>query len=551
MISIITYGRNDQHGYNYHKRVATSLNCLAAVLSDPNDEIIFVDYNTPDTLPTLIEAIQDTLTTKTKTHLRVLRVRPAQHARFAHLSHLPVLEPIARNIALQRMRTENRWVLSTNPDIICVPTIPNMTQNSVLGHVRYTSLTETISQLEEGFYCLPRLEIPETLWESTFDRTSPEKTITFLREKSAALHMHTIVKKPGFIQYSNPGDFQLMLRKDIFAIGGFHEQMLHGWHVDSNLAKRMSLYRPTKPFPLSELTVYHCNHTRQSSLIHSDYRTENSWNKFVSNSKITPILSQKNWGLQDEHIEEISLTKSHIPSLLASLKHYPLKRYEFTISLDTWNQVPNQPARTLTYLVDYLCPLPSNTIIAYVGHHFEMLQLLCTYVDRNQMSLRILCLPDLHQHLMDSPHLQSANISDMSSQASVFIFDFVVDTPPNAPSPENRCQLQKTLIKNFFSILRSSPRRSTQWIGLQIQHTPFQSIFLQSLSILSHSYVTGITYGYPCRKSFHSALHYNKRRILNLCQYHLTKYLFEHTGLIHAYVIRLRDFWKQRVKKSD
>lgn len=533
MLSIIIYGRNDQHGYNYHKRVAISLNCLASILSDSNDEIIFVDYNTPDTLPTLPEAIQDTLTTKTKVHLRVLRVRPSQHARFGSISHLPVLEPIARNIALRRMRTENQWVLSTNPDIICIPT---------------TSLRNTIDQLEEGFYCLPRLEIPETLWESTFDRSSPEKIIAFLRDLGADLHMHTIVKKPGFIQYSNPGDFQLMLRKDIFAIGGFHEEMLHGWHVDSNLSKRMALYNRTKNFPLSELTVYHCNHTRQSSLIHSDHRTENSWTQFVSSSKITPILPQKNWGMSDEDIEEISLTKSHIPSLLKSLKQYPPKQYEFTISLDTWNQIPNQPARTLTYLADCLCLLPPNTTIAYLGYHFEMLQLICSYLEHNQMSIKILCFSDMHKHFKDSAYLESANISDMSSQASIFIFDFIIDTLPNQPPRENPRKLQKNLIKNFFFLLKSS-RPATQFIGLQIQHTPFQSIFLQSLSILSNSYVTGITYGHPRRKSISSLLHYNKRRILNLCLHYLTKHLFEHIDLIYSHIIRLRNYLKNRNRK--
>ncbi len=62
MISVILYGRNDAHGYNLHRRAALSLNCLAEVLTDPDDEIVFVDYNTPDELPTFIEAIADTLT---------------------------------------------------------------------------------------------------------------------------------------------------------------------------------------------------------------------------------------------------------------------------------------------------------------------------------------------------------------------------------------------------------------------------------------------------------------------------------------------------------
>ena len=46
-ISVVLYGRNDNYGYNLHKRGALSLNCMAEVLKDPADEILFVDYNTP------------------------------------------------------------------------------------------------------------------------------------------------------------------------------------------------------------------------------------------------------------------------------------------------------------------------------------------------------------------------------------------------------------------------------------------------------------------------------------------------------------------------
>ena len=62
MLSVILYGRNDSYGYNLHKRAAISLNCIAEMLSGEHDEIIFVDYNTPNDLPTFIEAIYDTLT---------------------------------------------------------------------------------------------------------------------------------------------------------------------------------------------------------------------------------------------------------------------------------------------------------------------------------------------------------------------------------------------------------------------------------------------------------------------------------------------------------
>src|SRR5579871_4632041 len=102
MISVILYGRNDSHGYNLPKRAAISINCIAEMLGDQDDEILFVDYNTPNDLPTFIEAIYDTLTPRAKERLRVLRVRPDLHIRLVENTHLSALEPHSRNIAIRR-----------------------------------------------------------------------------------------------------------------------------------------------------------------------------------------------------------------------------------------------------------------------------------------------------------------------------------------------------------------------------------------------------------------------------------------------------------------
>ena len=122
VISVILYGRNDAHGYNLHRRAALSLNCIAEVLTDPDDEIVFVDYNTPDELPTFVEALADTLTDRCLGLLRVLRVPAAIHEqRFAARTHLPAIEPVARNAGVRRANPSNRWLLSTNTDMIFLP----------------------------------------------------------------------------------------------------------------------------------------------------------------------------------------------------------------------------------------------------------------------------------------------------------------------------------------------------------------------------------------------------------------------------------------------
>src|SRR5437763_1098498 len=99
MISVILYGRNESHGYNLHKRFAISLNCLAENISAPDDEIIFVDYNTPVTLPSIPEALADTLTERCLSKLRVIRITPDLHAQaYGGRTHLAAVEPLARNV---------------------------------------------------------------------------------------------------------------------------------------------------------------------------------------------------------------------------------------------------------------------------------------------------------------------------------------------------------------------------------------------------------------------------------------------------------------------
>jgi len=115
MFSVILYGRNDTHGYNLHKRAAISFNAIAEVMSDPEDEILFVDYNTPDDHPTFPEAIHDTLTAKCKRHMRVFRVRPEHHAPLKGKTHLVALEAQSRNLALRRSNPKNRWISTPTP----------------------------------------------------------------------------------------------------------------------------------------------------------------------------------------------------------------------------------------------------------------------------------------------------------------------------------------------------------------------------------------------------------------------------------------------------
>ncbi|MGQ9571482.1 MAG: hypothetical protein ACUVUQ_11735, partial [Thermodesulfovibrionales bacterium] len=177
MLSVILYGRNDSYGYNLHKRAAISLNCIAEVLKHPGDEIIFVDCNTPDDMPTFPEAIQDTLTSKAKDLLRILRLRPHLYEKYKRGSPLKALEPLSRNIAIRRSNPSNRWILSTNTDMVFVVRDP------------LKSLSDVVAEIPNGFYELPRFEVPEGLWESV-NRLDPISIISDFRKWGQRLHLN-------------------------------------------------------------------------------------------------------------------------------------------------------------------------------------------------------------------------------------------------------------------------------------------------------------------------------------------------------------------------
>ncbi len=298
MFSVIIYGRNDNHGYNLHKRAAISFNAIAEVMSDPDDEILFVDYNTPDDHPTFPEAIHDTLTDKAKKVLRVLRVRPEQHVHLKSRTHLVALESQSRNVALRRSNPRNRWILYTNTDMLLVSRTEGESLSTILGSV------------PDGFYQIPRFEIPEMLWEAAFDRRDPAGNLAKLREWSVRYHLNQVVHNFMPMKYDALGDFQAALREDMFAVHGFDEEMILGWHCDSNLAARLALYRGKVDTLIDKVFGYHCDHTRVAAANNKGRATKmNDQERYIWNVS-TPYLPAQadNWGWPDVEIEERTIS---------------------------------------------------------------------------------------------------------------------------------------------------------------------------------------------------------------------------------------------------
>lgn len=508
MLSVILYGRNDNYGYNLHKRAAVSLNCLAHVLTDPDDEIIFVDCNTPDDLPTFPEAIQDTLTSHAKQRLRILRLRPALFERCRRHSHLSALEPQSRNLAIRRTNPANRWILSTNTDMIFVPRRAG------------SSLSDIVANLSDGFYELPRFELPETLWES-LNRSDPEAIIAACARWGQTLHLNEVITSTTDIRYDGPGDFQLMLREQIFAIQGFNEEMVWGWHVDSNLCRRMYLYNGRTGSLIDHLFGYHCDHTRQATLAHGPNRVANDLGRFYFRV-ISPFLPEQaeTWGMPDEPIEEIRLAQPHSRRLDRAIECLiPAQAAPYTERAYTrdWYNEPlfYDNAHVLPFVADHLVNFPPSADVGYLGANPVLLDLLGRFRDACGHSGRILYDPQLLQHAGSGHHLSSsctaAPEAEIFERAVSFIFDAglsSVKTASTADQPggnftSEAVAFSQALQKSFLVFaqaerdrLLSSKAAPRKFLLIAGQSTWFEQVTANVIATTATPFSTCVRHGY-------------------------------------------------------
>jgi len=462
MISVIVYGRNDSYGYNLAKRAAISLNCIAQVLDHEDDEIIFVDCNTPNDIPTFPESIADTLTLRAKELLRVLRLRPEQFERGKNGTKFKVLEPLCRNIAIRRSNPANRWILNTNTDMVFTPLNDGV------------SLSSIVSGLADGFYELPRFEMPESLWEST-DRMDPSAIIGSFRRWGLRLHIDEVVSASPETLFDGPGDFQLSLRSQLFEISGMNERMVLGWHVDSNLCKRMWLLNGKTRTILDRLHAFHCDHTRIQTVYHvAGKSTENSLSEFFVDVA-TPYVPEQaaSWGMPDEELEEIRLDErrsSRVSSILEALlpgMDRPIAGQTTVAGFDCGLYYDNYHA--FPYLADIVVNLPAHAPMGYFGCNVQMLELLSELRRLLGHSGEIAYCADMPVPIPPTVSCRPASREEICGSAGSFVMDLSMKHLPSRsnhvglPVPD-KCrevvQFARTMSDEIMGVARCEKERS-------------------------------------------------------------------------------------------
>jgi hypothetical protein len=380
---------------------------MAELLSDLSDEIIFVDYNTPDDFPTFPEAIQDTLTERARDLLRIFRVRPRIHDQFKSKTPLMVLESIARNVAVRRSSPSSRWILSINTGVIPIP-------------LRGASMTDVVRALPAGIYRAPRIEIPRTVWES-FDRKAAGDIIRGVRQWGGAPRSNQIAPTAE--------DFQLILRGDLFESHGFDEGMLLEHHVGANIARRMCLKYGTVGDLGAEIRGYHCDHGRQVTPARGHEPVENDRRRFVDEIDRTDIAAQaQTWGCAGDMVEEVRLSSNsaggYVQALRAAIGE-PLAAPKIVYCTATaYNKGDYDPRHLMPFLADMFVSMPRCSNVAWYGARSETLRLFAIVWERLSFTGNIF----VDQSVDDARGLTSTvrcvPTLTASAQADAFVFDF-------------------------------------------------------------------------------------------------------------------------------
>jgi hypothetical protein len=201
---------------------------------------------------------------------------------------------------------------------------------------------------------------------------NPVETIEKVSRWGWEYHLNEVALSDPPIMFDAPGDFQLMLRQDLFDIDGFDENMLLGWHVDSNIAKRLSIVHGNVQDLSGKFFGYHCDHTRQVTPAHQKSAPANDLAFFVYGLTNQFVENQRsNWGFNSSELEVFSLANSshrRYEECLQALALSPQVGLTFSRYADEGtSKSVISPQHRAPFIADLFSSLPRHTSMYWVG----------------------------------------------------------------------------------------------------------------------------------------------------------------------------------------
>jgi hypothetical protein len=326
--------------------------------------------------------------------------------------------------------------------------------------------------------------------------------------------LNDIVLSLPSIRFDAPGDFQLIERADLFAYHGFHEEMLRGWHVDSNIAKRLYLVYAKVGELTDQLFGYHCDHTRQVTPMHRRNAPENSLDTFVY-KVIRPDVPEQaeRWGCPADEIEETRLDKSsrdiYVHCLQQLLSEPLVRMAETDYIAETYDQCGYTPEHVLPYLLDLFASAPRSWTVAWIGRPGRLFDLFSSGLRQFGFSGVLMLAAEPGETAAagqrnDWPWVQPMALDTVIEAANVFVFDFARSsggtlapkTDPADGLAARRLMAGLDAVIKAELVRRASGLAPRRIIGVNAIHNRFEHIFAKYINVARTPFNMRIRHGY-------------------------------------------------------
>ena len=216
----------------------------------------------------------------------------------------------------------------------------------------------------------------------------------------------------------------------MFAIHGFDEAMLEGWHCDSNLAARLTLYRGSADSLLNEVFVYHCGHTRVAAANNKGRQTRmNDQGNYIWDV-VSPFLPAQadRWGWPDQEIEELRIDDELVHHRFSAGMNASIGRasepFRMTsIESHLYYDLSYDLLHTIPFVCDQVLTYPRTVNLAVVGARSAFLVLFAKAWKAMGFSSRIL-VPNECRSLQSEFAEGRLPFVELVNRADLFVFEF-------------------------------------------------------------------------------------------------------------------------------
>jgi len=235
----VLVGRNDDYGENLCERATYSLNSMISEL----DSVVYVDWNTEEGKPSLIEEISEDLIHSGKLMWTKISPELIRYLTPRDPELQKVCEVLSRNIGIRVLQTD--FIVSTNIDIVCPDRNLVERQNST-----------------SRMYTAGKRNIPMEIFRTLGNRHNPAEYKSKLKELESSYGQQPVVgvcEGDIYSLVSGCGDWQLAHKDIWYTIRGFEERLYKRMRADTNLHRKTHIFGYGIGIDW-ELPVWHINH---------------------------------------------------------------------------------------------------------------------------------------------------------------------------------------------------------------------------------------------------------------------------------------------------